>query len=81
MFLRMNRALPWTIFWVRAQDRLEPYPDPALLGRVSTVGGGRVVEGLQAGLVKTLLSGSRLAVLESQARGSGSAYSPAKAWS
>ena len=57
---------------------LEPYLDPALLGRVSTVGGGRAVEGLQAGLVKTLLSGSRIAVLESHARGSGSAYSPAK---
>ena len=57
---------------------LEAYYDPALLGRVATVGGSNVVEGLQADLVKTLLSGSRLAVLESQARGSDAAYSPAK---
>jgi hypothetical protein len=57
---------------------LEPYADPAVAQRISVTGGERMVADLQASLLKDLLTGRRLAVLESQSRQGDKAYSPAK---
>lgn len=57
---------------------LEPYAESAVAERISVTGGERMVADLQAGLLKDLLTGSRLALLESQSRRGEAAYSPAK---
>ncbi len=44
----------------------EPYKNPEILYRAQSFGGIRVIEELQAGIVTELVSGSRLAMLESQ---------------
>ena len=55
---------------------LEPYAEPAIIDRVSVTGGEHVVADMQAQLLIELLSGSRLAVLDSQARRDPDSYSP-----
>jgi hypothetical protein len=57
---------------------LEPYAEPAVTQRMFVAGGERMVAELQAGLLKGLLTGRRLAVLESQSQHGEDAYSPAK---
>jgi hypothetical protein len=56
---------------------LEAYAAPAFVDRISVTGGERTVADLQASLLTGLLTGRRLALLDSQSQRSGSAYSPA----
>lgn len=55
---------------------LEAYQRPALLERMSAFGGYRSIDRLQASLVKDVLSGTKIAVLESQSGRDKDAYSP-----
>lgn len=57
---------------------LEPYAAPAVLDRVAVVGGERRMTELQESLLTGLLTGPRLAVLESQSRRGPEAYSPSR---
>lgn len=57
---------------------LEPYADPSVTERMPVSGGERMVADLQAGLLKGLLTGRRLALLDSQSQRGEGAYSPAK---
>ena len=54
---------------------LEPYATPAVVERVSVYGGYRAIDRLQAAIVTDLMTGSTLALLESQRRGDPAAYS------
>jgi hypothetical protein len=54
---------------------LAPYAAPAVVERVSVYGGYRAVDRLQAALVTDLMTGSTVALLESQRRGDPAAYS------
>jgi hypothetical protein len=54
---------------------LEPYAAPALIQRVSVFGGYRAIDRVQASLVGDLLNGPNAALLESQSRIDGRAYS------
>ena len=55
---------------------LEPYTDPAITDRVAVTGGDRTVADLQANLLKGLLTGQRISVLQSQSRRGGRTYTP-----
>ena len=55
---------------------LEPYAEPAVVERVAVYGGYRALDRVQAGLVSDLMTGSTVALLESQKRVDPSAYSP-----
>jgi len=54
---------------------LAPYATPAVVERVSVYGGYRAVDRLQSALVTDLMTGSNVALLESQRRGDPAAYS------
>lgn len=54
---------------------LEPYAQPAIVERVKVFGGYRAIDRLQASLVGSLLTGSNVAMLESQRRREPRAYS------
>ena len=54
---------------------LEPYAAPALVERVQVFGGYRAIDGLQAALVGSLMTGPNVAMLESQRRREPRAYS------
>jgi len=54
---------------------LAPYAAPAVVERVSVYGGYRAIDRLQAALVTDLMTGSTVALLESQRRGAPAAYS------
>lgn len=56
---------------------LEPYRTPNLLQRVAVTGGERTIETVQRSLLTTLLSGPRLALLQSQSEQDAAAYTPA----
>ena len=56
---------------------LEPYRASHVLQRVSVSGGERLVEDIQRGLLSTLLSGPRIALLQSQSEQDATAYTPA----
>ena len=54
---------------------LEPYAAPAVVERVSVYGGYRAIDRQQAAIVTDLMTGSTVALLESQRRGDPAAYS------
>jgi hypothetical protein len=54
---------------------LEPYAAPAVVERVSVYGGYRAIDRQQAAIVTELMTGSTVALLESQRRGDPAAYS------
>ncbi len=54
---------------------LEPYAAPAVVERVSVYGGYRAIDRQQAAIVTDLMTGSTVALLESQRRGDPVAYS------
>jgi hypothetical protein len=54
---------------------LEPYAAPSELERVSVYGGYRAIDRQQAAIVTDLMTGSTVALLESQRRGDPAAYS------
>jgi hypothetical protein len=54
---------------------LEPYAAPAVVERVSVHGGYRAIDRQQAAIVTDLMTGSTVALLESQRRGDPAAYS------
>jgi hypothetical protein len=54
---------------------LEPYATPAVVERVSVYGGYRAIDRQQAAIVTDLMTGSTVALLESQRRGDPAAYS------
>jgi len=54
---------------------LEPYAAPAVVERVSVYGGYRAIDRQQAAIVTDLMTGSTVALLESQRRGDQTAYS------
>lgn len=55
---------------------LEPFTAANVVDRISVAGGGRSVAGIQAGLLTGLLTGSRIAILQSQSERTEGAYSP-----
>ena len=54
---------------------LEPYAAPAVVERVAVYGGYRAIDRQQAAIVTDLMTGSTVALLESQRRGDPAAYS------
>ena len=54
---------------------LAPYAAPSVVERVSVYGGYRAIDRLQAAMVTDLMTGSTVALLESQRRGDPAAYS------
>lgn len=56
---------------------LEPYRASAILQRVAVTGGERAVEDIQSSLLTMLLTGARLALLQSQSEQDATAYTPA----
>lgn len=56
---------------------LDAYRAPEMTQRVAAVGGERLIDSAQAGLMAEVLTGSKLAILESQSLASANAYSPA----
>jgi Met-zincin len=54
---------------------LAPYAAPAVVERVSVYGGYRAIDRQQAAIVTDLMTGSTVALLESQRRGDPAAYS------
>ena len=54
---------------------LEPYAAPAVVERVSVYGGYRAIDRHQTAIVTTMMSGSTVALLESQRRSDPAAYS------
>lgn len=57
---------------------LEPFTAANVVDRISVAGGDRGVAAIQQGLLTGLLTGPRIAVLQSQSQRSESAYSPIK---